>query len=56
LQGEEVSEKEERRSWTPEAKTEIVFAMLRGDRSVLDVYREHWISERLSYQSRDRLL
>jgi len=51
-----VSEKRHRRSWTPEEKSEIVLAGLRGDRSVRDVCREHEISETLYYQWRDRLL
>jgi len=51
-----MSEKRQRRSWTPEEKTEIVLAGLRGDRSVRDVCREHGISETLYYQWRDRLL
>ena len=51
-----MSEKKQRRSWTPEEKTEIVLAGLRGDRSVRDVCREHQISEALYYQWRDRLL
>lgn len=44
------------RKFTPEQKTEIVLAGLRGDRSVRDVRREHEISETLYYQWRDRLL
>lgn len=40
-----MSEKKQRRSWTPDEKTEIVLAGLRGDRSVRDVCREHEISE-----------
>lgn len=44
------------RKFTPEQKTEIVLAGLRGDRSVRDVCREHEISETLYYQWRDRLL
>lgn len=55
LEGEDVSEKKQRRSWTPE-KTEIVLAGLRGDCSVRDVCREHQIFEALYYQWRDRLL
>ena len=51
-----MSEKKQRRSWTPEEKTEIVLAGLRGDRSVRDVCREHEIAETLFYQWRDRLL
>ena len=51
-----MSEKRQRRSWTPEEKTEIVLAGLRGDRSVRDVCRELGISETLNYQWRDRLL
>lgn len=51
-----MSEKRQRRSWTPEEKTEIVLAGLRGDRSVRDVCREQGISETLYYQWRDRLL
>ena len=51
-----MSEKKQRRSWTPDEKAEIVLAGLRGDRSVRDVCREHEISETLFYQWRDRLL
>lgn len=51
-----MSEKKRRRSWTPDEKTEIVLAGLRGDRSVRDVCREHEISEAQFYQWRDRLL
>ena len=51
-----MSEKKQRRSWTPDEKTEIVLAGLRGDRSVRDVCREHVISETQYYQWRDRLL
>ena len=51
-----MSEKKQRRSWTPEEKTEIVLAGLRGDRSVRDVCREHQISQALYNQWRDRLL
>ena len=49
-----MSEKKQRRSWTPDEKTEIVLAGLRGDRSVRDVCREHVISETQYYQWRDR--
>ena len=51
-----MSEKKQRRSWTPDEKAEIVLAGLRGDRSVRDVCREHEISEAQYYQWRDRLL
>lgn len=51
-----MSEKKQRRSWTPDEKTEIVFAGLRGDRSVRDVCREYEITEASYYQWRDRLL
>ena len=47
-----MSEKKQRRSWTPEEKTEIVLAGLRGDRSVRDVCWEHEIAETLFYQWR----
>lgn len=43
-----MSEKKQRRSWTPDEKTEIVLAGLRGDRSVRDVCCEHEISKRSS--------
>ncbi|MCB0990113.1 MAG: transposase [Acidimicrobiales bacterium] len=51
-----MSEKKQRRSWTPDEKAEIVLAGLRGDRSVRDVCREHEISETQFCQWRDRLL
>jgi transposase len=51
-----VSEKRDRRKWSPEQKAEIVLAGLRGDRSVRDVCREHEVSETLYYGWRDRLL
>ncbi len=51
-----MSEKRKYRQFTPEQKTEIVLAGLRGDRSVRDVCREHEVSETLYYQWRDRLL
>ena len=51
-----MSEKKQRRSWTPDEKAEIVLAGLRGDRSVRDVCREHEISETQYYQWRDWLL
>jgi transposase-like protein len=51
-----MSEKKQRRSWTPDEKSEIVLAGLRGDRSVRDVCREYEIAETLFYQWRDRLL
>ena len=51
-----MSEKRDRRKWSPERKAEIVLAGLRGDRSVRDVCREHEIAETLYYQWRDRLL
>ena len=35
-----MSEKKQRRSWTPDEKAEIVLAGLRGDRSVRDVCRD----------------
>ena len=44
------------RQFTPEQKTEIVLAGLRGDRSVRDVCREYQIAETLYYQWRERLL
>jgi len=51
-----VSEKKQRRSWTPEEKAEIVLAGMRGDRSVHDVCGEYGISEALFFQWRDRLV
>ncbi len=51
-----MSEKRKYRQFTPEQKTEIVLAGLRGDRSVRDVCREHEIAETLYYQCRDKLL
>ena len=51
-----MSDKRQCRSWTPEEKTKIVLAGLRGDRSVRDVCRKHQISEALYYQWRDSLL
>ena len=46
----------ENRQFTPDQKTEIVLAGLRGDRTVRDVCREHQIAETLYYQWRDKLL
>ena len=51
-----MSEKRDRRKWSPGQKVEIVLAGLRGDRSVRDVCREHEIAETLFYQWRDKLL
>ena len=51
-----MSEKRDRRKWSPERKAEIVLAGLRGERSVRDVCREHEIAETLFYQWRDKLL
>ena len=51
-----MSEKRDRRTWSPGQKVEIVLAGLRGDRSVRDVCREHEIAETLFYQWRDKLL
>ena len=51
-----MSERKDRRSWTPGQKAEIVLAGLRGDRSVRDVCREHEVSETLYYGWRDKLL
>jgi transposase-like protein len=51
-----VSEKKTRRVFSPQQKSEIVLAGLRGDRSVRDVCREHGIAEALYYHWRDRLL
>jgi len=51
-----VSEKRKYRTFTPEQKTEIVLAGLRGDRTVREVCREAGIAETLYYQWRDRLL
>ena len=45
-----------RRQFTPEQKTEIVLAGLRGDRSVRDVCRHYEISETQYYGWRERLL
>ena len=45
-----------RRQFTPEQKTEIVLAGLRGDRSVRDVCRHYEVSETQYYGWRDRLL
>ncbi len=42
-----MSEKRKYRQFTPEQKTEVVLAGLRGDRSVRDVCREYEISETL---------
>lgn len=44
------------RQFTPEQKTEIVLAGLRGGRTVRDVCRTYEISEALYYDWRDRLL
>jgi transposase-like protein len=43
------------RQFTPEQKTEIVLAGLRGDRSVRDVCRAYEISDALYYDWRARL-
>jgi transposase-like protein len=51
-----MSEKRKYRTFTPEQKTEIVLAGLRGDRTVRDICREYEIAETLYYQWRDRLL
>jgi transposase-like protein len=51
-----MSEKRKYRNFSPDQKTEIVVAGLRGDRTVRDVCREHGIAETLYYQWRDRLL
>ena len=51
-----MSEKRKYRTFTPEQKTEVVLAGLRGDRTVRDVCREAGIAETLYYQWRDRLL
>ena len=56
LEERNVSEKRKYRTFTPEQKTEIVLAGLRGDRTVRDVCREYEIAETLYYQWRDRLL
>ena len=45
-----------RRQFTPEQKTEIVLAGLRGDRSVRDVCRHYEISETQYHGWRERLL
>jgi transposase len=51
-----MSEKKKYRTFTPEQKTEIVLAGLRGDRTVRDICRKYSIAETLYYQWRDRLL
>ena len=51
-----LSEQRKYRQFTPEQKTEIVLAGLRGDRSVREVCREYQIAETLYYQWRERLL
>ena len=51
-----LSEQRKYRSWTAQQKLEIVFAGMRGDRSVRDVCREHGISETLYYGWRDKIL
>ena len=51
-----MSEKRDRRKWSPERKAEIVLAGLRGDRSVRDVCREQAISEALFCSWREKLL
>jgi len=51
-----MSEKRKYRTFSPDEKTEIVLAGLRGDRTVRDVCREYEIAETLYYQWRDRLL
>jgi transposase-like protein len=51
-----LSELRKYRQFSPEQKTEIVLAGLRGDRSVREVCREHQIAEILYYQWRERLL
>ena len=51
-----MSEQRKYRQFTPEQKTEIVLAGLRGDRSVREVCREYQIAETLYYQWRERLL
>lgn len=44
------------RKFTAQQKLEIVLAGLRGDRSVIEVCREHEIAETLYYSWRDKLL
>ena len=51
-----MSEQRKYRSWTAQQKLEIVLAVMRGDRSVRDVCREHGISETLYYGWRDKIL
>jgi transposase len=51
-----MSEKRKYRTFTAEQQLGVVFAGLRGDRSVRDVCREYEIAETLYYQWRDRLL
>ena len=51
-----LSEQRKYRSWTAQQKLQIVFAELRGARSVKEVCREHAIAETLYYTWRERLL
>jgi transposase len=51
-----MTEKRNRRSFSPDQKLAIVLAGLRGDRSVLEVCREYEISDGLFYAWRDQLL
>jgi transposase-like protein len=44
------------RSWTAQQNIEIMLASLRSDRSVMEVCREHEISDTLYYSWRDKLL
>ena len=50
LKGEDVSDKKQRRSWTPDEKAEIVLAGGRTDRSVRDVCRKYETTEAPNYQ------
>ena len=51
-----LSETKKYRAWTAQQKIEIVFAGMRGDRSIKEVCREHEIAETLYYSWREKLL
>lgn len=51
-----MSESRKYRKFTAQQKLEIVLAGLRGDRTVVEVCREHKISETQYYGWRDQLL
>ena len=51
-----MSETKKYRTWTAQQKIEIVFAGMRGDRSIKEVCREHEIAETLYYSWREKLL